>query len=92
MRGHNVTVGKKGQVKADIYGKIIAIEGTVEGQLFAEQQIIIRKVGTVSGTIVSPRVVLEDGSIFDGSMEMSLKEKPAATAIPEKSLIGRKAT
>jgi cytoskeletal protein CcmA (bactofilin family) len=92
VRNHNVTVGKKGQVKADIYGKIIAIEGTVEGNLYAEQLLIIKEAGIVLGKITSPRVSLEDGSIFNGTMEMSLKQKPVVMTIPEKSITGIRAT
>jgi cytoskeletal protein CcmA (bactofilin family) len=85
MRRHSVTIGKKGQVKADIYGKIIVIEGTVEGNLYGEEQLIVRQSGTVRGNIVSPRVALEDGSNFMGSIDMSPKEQATATTIPDKS-------
>ena len=86
MKRHRVTIGKKGQVKADIYGMIIIIEGTVEGNLYAEEQLIGRQSGTICGNIVSPRVTLEDGSNFKGSIDMSPKEKPKATTIPDKPL------
>jgi len=92
VRGHSVTVGKRGKVKADIYGKIIAIEGTVEGILYAEERLIIKNSGIVLGKIASPRVSLEDGSIFNGSMEMRPKQKPMAMTIPEKPNIGIEAT
>jgi cytoskeletal protein CcmA (bactofilin family) len=92
MRRHSVTIGKKGHIKADIYGKTITVEGTVEGNLFGEEQLIVRQSGTVRGNIVSPRVALEDGSNFKGSIDMSPKEKvAAATAIPEKPVVGTKA-
>ena len=92
MRRHSITIGKKGQIKADIHGRIIVIEGTVEGNLYGEEQLIVRQSGTVRGNIVSPRVALEDGSNFKGSIDMSPKEKPAATAAQEKPIIGMKAT
>ena len=92
MRRHNVTIGKKGQIKADIYGKIIVVEGTVEGNLYGEEQLIVRQSGTVRGNIVSPRVALEDGSNFKGNIDMSPKEKPAAAASPAKPVVGMKVT
>jgi hypothetical protein len=36
----------------------------------------------VRGNIVSPRVALEDGSNFKGSIDMSPKEKAASAAAP----------
>ncbi len=89
LRHHSVTIGKNGRIKADIYGKVITIEGTVEGNLFGEEQLTVRQTGNVQGNIVAPRVALEDGSHFRGSIDMSPKEKPSAV-VPEKSLMGTK--
>jgi cytoskeletal protein CcmA (bactofilin family) len=75
LRHHSVTVGKSGHIKADIYGKTITVEGTVEGNLYGEEQLIVRQSGTVRGNIVSPRVALEDGSNFKGSIDMTPKEQ-----------------
>jgi len=89
LRHHSVTIGKSGRIKADIYGKVITIEGTVEGNLFGEEQLTVRQTGNVQGNIVAPRVALEDGSNFRGSIDMSPKEKPSAV-VPEKPLMGTK--
>ena len=70
LKQHNVTVGKNGRVKADIVGKIISIEGEVEGNVYGEDKIIIRRSGTIRGNITAPRVNLEDGSKFKGSIDM----------------------
>ena len=78
FRHHSVTIGKNGRIKADIYGKTITVEGSVEGNLFGEEQLIVRQSGTVRGNIVSPRVALDDGSNFKGSIDMSRKEESAA--------------
>lgn len=88
-RRHSVNVGKNGRIKGDIYGKTITVEGTVEGNLYGEEQLIVRHTGTVRGNIVSPRVALEDGSNFKGSIDMSPKEKSShslqdkAVAVPK---------
>jgi len=89
FRHHSVVVGKNGRIKADIHGKTITVEGNVEGNLFGEEQLVVRQSGTVRGNIVSPRVALEDGSNFKGSIDMSPKEKsaamPSAMPAPDKS-------
>jgi cytoskeletal protein CcmA (bactofilin family) len=79
LRQHNVTVGKNGKVKADIYGKTITIEGEVQGNLYGEEQLVIRHTSTVRGNITAPRVRLEDGSNFKGSIDMSPKETSPST-------------
>ena len=90
LKRHSVTVGKNGHIKGDIYGKVITIEGTVEGNLYGEEQLVVRHSGNVRGNIVAPRVALEDGSNFKGSIDMSPKEKSASA--PDKPVIVAKAT
>lgn len=70
LKKYNLTIGEKGRVKADINARIISVEGEVEGNLFAEEKIIVRKSGKVKGNLVAPRVGLEDGSTFKGSIDM----------------------
>lgn len=67
---HAVGVGSEGRVKANIIGRLITIEGRVEGDLTAEEQIILRGSAQVHGDIKAPRVVLEDGATFRGLVDM----------------------
>ncbi len=73
LNGNNLTVGSRGRVKADIHAKVISIEGEVRGNLFGEEKIVIRKTGNVKGNLVAPRVSLEDGATFKGSIDMGVK-------------------
>lgn len=82
---NSVTVGKNGRIKGDIYAKMIAVEGNVEGNLFGDEQLRIRQSGTVRGNIVAPRVALEDGANFKGSIDMSPKDKSPATPAKDKT-------
>lgn len=67
---YNVNIGEQGRVKADVRGRVISIEGQVEGNLYGQEQVILRKSGRVQGNIVAPRLTLEDGSKFKGSIDM----------------------
>lgn len=82
LKHQNVTVGKSGHVKADIYGKTISVEGEVQGNLYGEDQLILRQSGTVRGNIVAPRVILEDGSNFKGSIDMTPKSAIDSSSSP----------
>ena len=90
LKQHNVTVGKNGRVKADIVGKIISIEGEVEGDVYGEDKIIIRRSGAIHGNITSPRVNLEDSSKFKGSINMD--SPPEETSTPGNISPEKKAT
>jgi cytoskeletal protein CcmA (bactofilin family) len=73
LRKHNITVGKSGRIKADLFGQCIHIEGAVEGNLFGDEQVVVRQSGVVLGNITAPRVSLEDGSKFKGNIDMEPK-------------------
>ena len=77
---HNVTVGKTGHVNADIYGNTIIIEGDVEGNLFGADRLVLKKSCKVRGNITAPRVILEDGSNFKGSVDMNPGEESQKSA------------
>lgn len=68
---HSVTVGPEGRVKANISGRVVTVEGRVEGDITGDEQIILRHSSWVEGDILAPRVVLEDGAHFRGGVEMS---------------------
>ncbi|HEX7183467.1 MAG TPA: polymer-forming cytoskeletal protein [Thermoanaerobaculia bacterium] len=74
LKQNNVTVGKSGRVRADLFGRIVIIEGEVDGNVFAQEQAILRQSGAIRGNISAPRVILEDGSRFKGSIDMEPKE------------------
>jgi len=68
---HLVTIGSSGKVKANVYGKAIRVQGEVEGDLYGSEEIVIHQSGKVEGNLTAPRVTLEDGSTFRGSIDMS---------------------
>jgi len=80
LKQNQVTVGKSGKVKADIHGKSIHVEGEVRGDLVGSEEVIIRASGKVQGNIVAPRVTLDNGSKFKGSIDMEPIIKAAEKA------------
>ncbi len=70
---HNVTIGQSGRIKADIHARSIVVMGQVEGNLFGSEQVVLRQSSSVQGNLSAPRVSLEDGSNFKGSIDMTSK-------------------
>lgn len=70
---HSVTVGAKGRVSAEVQARVLEIEGEVDGHLFGEELIVLRKSARVRGDLVAPRVVIEDGAKFKGTIDMEPK-------------------
>lgn len=80
-----VIIGKEGRVKADIHAKVVEVEGRVEGDLKGDEQVIIRRSANVMGNISAPRVSLEDGCKYRGTIDMDVAT--AATRAPEKAKV-----
>lgn len=70
LQQHSVTVGPDGDVKASVTGRVVTVEGRVEGNINADEQVILRSSAFVQGDISAPRVVLEDGARFRGGVDM----------------------
>ena len=84
-KSHEITVGSSGELKANITAKVVKIEGKVQGDVFGGEKVIISKTGNVRGNIVAPRVTLEDGAKFKGSIDMDPGE-PATSELPLSSV------
>lgn len=80
LKDHSVTIGGSGRVKADIYSKGICVEGEVSGNLYGSEEVIIRKSGRVEGNATAPRVTLENGAKFRGSIDMQPQSERSAPA------------
>jgi cytoskeletal protein CcmA (bactofilin family) len=72
-----LTIGKEGQINATVTARAIFVEGKVEGDLKSVEQIVVQSSGNVRGNIVAPRVTLEDGCKFKGSIDMDDSEPGA---------------
>ncbi len=81
-----VTVGPNGRVQVDIDAREIIIEGTVQGNLKARESIRLASSSKVEGSILTPRIRVEDGARLRGKVEMTRptesKGSTAATAAP----------
>ena len=80
LKAHAVIVGESGQVIADILAKTVKVDGKVQGNITSTENVVITKLGNVRGNIVAPRVLLEDGAIFKGSIDMDPGDAAARTA------------
>ena len=86
LRDHELSIGENGKVTADIKAKTVKIDGEVAGDITCGEKVVISRSGNVKGNIVAPRVTLEDGAIFKGSIDMDPGE-PAGASVslaPEK--------
>ncbi len=67
----NVTVGKQGRVIALIHANSVTIQGRVSGDIHGDVFVILEDGCEVNGNIFCPRIRVEDGAVFNGSIQMT---------------------
>ena len=77
---HAVTVGGDGEVIASIAGRVVTVEGRVEGNINGAEQIVLRSSSYVRGDLKAPKVVLENGARFRGLVDMGDPDEAPAHA------------
>ena len=68
---HRVTVGAEGVVKARVEAASVVVVGRIEGDVSSSERIEVRSGGYIGGNVTSPRVILQDGAIVIGGLDMS---------------------
>lgn len=78
--GAKLVLGTKGVVKGTVNAKQAEIEGTIDGDLFISELLILRATAKINGDISTKKLIIEDGAEFNGSCRMGEGEenrKPA---------------
>ncbi len=70
LKSNDLTIGQSGRVNANLTANVVRIDGEVKGDIVGTEKVVITKTGKVQGNIVGPRVTLEDGAKFKGSIDM----------------------
>jgi cytoskeletal protein CcmA (bactofilin family) len=63
-------IGTNGQVDANIMVAAAMINGTVNGDVIATEKLQLGRTARVLGNIQSPRLIIEEGAILEGSCSM----------------------
>jgi len=79
LPGNRVTIGRNGQVAANITAREIVVLGKVKGNVSASDRVDIRAEGSLNGDVAAARISIEDGAFFKGGIDIRKPEtKPAA--------------
>lgn len=68
--GGRVTVGPNGNVHADVDAREIVVEGSLQGNLKASESVHLGPASQVQGSVITPRIGIEDGARLRGKVEM----------------------
>jgi cytoskeletal protein CcmA (bactofilin family) len=74
-----LVVGPNGHVAATIKSRTLHLEGHIDGDIQAGESVVLTSSGKMQGNIKAPRVTLQDGCKFKGSIEMDLESHTVVT-------------
>ena len=84
--GGTLIVGTQGQVDANVSVGVATINGIVNGDVIASEKIQPGRTARVMGNIATPRLIIEEGALFEGGCNMMRareEQETQATAAQE---------
>lgn len=73
---HALTIGPQADIRAEIKASTVVIMGAVLGNVTASKKVEVRATGSVTGDIISPRIVIADGGLILGKVQMTDEKSP----------------
>ena len=87
--GKAVVIGRDGLVIGDVVTQDAVISGRVEGSVTAESRLELQASCEIEGEVHTPRLQLEEGAVFNGSLSMaSTATETAAASAGERDVAG----
>jgi len=81
---NTLVIGKGGSVNADITAQNVKILGKAEGNVRASDKVEIVSGGELIGNIQSPKIIIAEGALFKGNVNMEEQNYFPATQITPK--------
>ena len=91
LPGNRVTVGRNGQVAANITAREVVVLGKVRGNIQASDRVDIRSEGSLTGDVAAARISIEDGAYFKGGIDIRKPGDAKSVAAAEPTLVEAKA-
>jgi cytoskeletal protein CcmA (bactofilin family) len=73
-----VLIGQTGEALTDIRARLVVVGGSVRGNIFATERVIFLSTGNISGNIITPSLIMEEGVHFDGKCVIN---RPGESAV-----------
>lgn len=81
LPSHQLIVGESGRIEAEVKAKSVLVLGRVAGNVEATERVEIQASGVVEGDVRTPRLLIQEGAVVNGSIEMT-KGSEAASKRP----------
>lgn len=71
-----LTIEKTAKATADVVAREVIVYGELTGHLQAADRIEIKKHASVTGDLTTPRILIEEGAYFKGTVQIERRRKP----------------
>ena len=75
-----VKVAQGAEIKGNIKATGVSINGKVDGTIVASERILLDTTASMKGRLVTPKISIQDGAVFDGELQMSKQSNQAPKA------------
>lgn len=75
---NTLVVGETGEIMATVRSRNVIVSGTVTGNVFATEKIVLHKSARVEGDVEAGSVAIEEGAVLNGKITMSGMPKTSA--------------
>jgi len=78
-------IGETGKIKTDIKAQEVVLAGTLLGDIYAGQEVVLTDTGKMLGNITSPVLTLSKGTVVKGSINITGGAKKDVKKMVEES-------
>lgn len=86
LRGHSLTIGPSGRIRANIHARDVVIQGKVDGNIHGYERVELKNTAMLAGDIFTQRIVIAEGAMLKGGIDI---QKPEAKPPEMKSEVRR---
>ncbi len=66
----DLRVGPTARIEAKVHARNVMVEGTLIGDISADDRVELKPAANVEGNISAPKIVVAEGAIFKGTVDM----------------------
>lgn len=82
----SLIAGKDSVIEARLEVGELVLSGSFTGEVRAKRRVVVHKGGVLTGTVVSPALVVEEGAVLEGAIHM--RENPNESyPLPERAQV-----
>jgi len=85
LPGNELTIGSTARITAEVSAKAVQVIGKITGNVTATERVEVHGSGEVKGDIKAPKLLIQEGAVVNGSVQMTEVGAAATPKAPSSS-------